>query len=90
MLHINPVGFPEIDLALRKTDLVIEQVAMNQDVRHVRVLIVRIFLSFCAVLTKAVTKRKIQNERMKEFLLLKPLIFGEILILKCCKMGENG
>ena len=52
VLHINPVGFPEIDFALRKTDLVIEQVTMNQDVRNIRGIQVRIFLSFCAVLTK--------------------------------------
>lgn len=90
VLHINPVGFPEIDFALRKTDLVIEQVTMNQDVRNIRGIQVRIFLYFCSLLSIAVTKRKIQNKRMKDFLLSKPLLFGEILILKCIKMEKNG
>jgi len=90
VLHINPVGFPELDLAIKKTDLVIEEVTMNQDVRKIRGILFKIFLSFCAVLTKAVTKRKIQNKRMADYLLSKPLIFGEILIIKCRKMKGNG
>ncbi len=85
VLHINPVGFPEIDFALRGAGLVIEEVTMNQDVRNNRGVLVRLFLDFCVLLTKAVTRQKVQNGRIKDYLLSKPLIFGEILIVKCRK-----
>ena len=89
VLHINPVGFPEIDFALRKNGFVIEEITLNQDVRKVRGLLLRIFLNICGSITKAATKWKVQDDRIKDYLLSKPLIFGEILIIKCCKRAKN-
>jgi SAM-dependent methyltransferase len=83
--HINPVGFPEIALALKKNNLIVEEITTNQCSLSLRGWITRVFLKILCGIIKYVSKAKIKDQAMREHLLSKPLLEGEILILKCRK-----
>jgi len=87
--HINPVGLPEIQSALKKHNLVIEEITSNQSTLNLRGFIIKNFLKMLCVIIKYVCKSKIKDSVMRTQLLSDHLLEGEILILKCRKESSH-
>lgn len=85
VLHINPVGFPELLFVLRRTGLELEAILTNRNVLSSRGLFLGICMVFMLVAIKLASMLKVRDSKMRHFLLSKELLLGQILILKCRK-----
>jgi SAM-dependent methyltransferase len=86
VLHINPVGLPEIDFALRQNGLEIEEITSNRDVRATKGFLTRIILNILMGVVRFITNRKVSDQRMRNLLLSDPVLTGQIIIIKCRKV----
>ncbi len=84
-LHINPVGFPQLFLALRRAGFELLETVTNRNVISARRFPVRPLLWILAFCCRIATSIKVKDSFMRKTLNSPELLMGEILILKCRK-----
>lgn len=83
--HINPIGFLELRHILARNGFVVDHVEANRYPKQASLLfhVLRLFLK-----TRGRSKVRADSAkaRVRQILLSKPLLFGEVLILRCSKL----
>jgi len=87
--HINPAGFPQILTALEKAGLHLDRLDMNRIAPAFLSLGGNIILRLFAMFIRKMTYLKEKDEYLRQFLLSPELLFGEILIIVCSKIGTK-
>jgi SAM-dependent methyltransferase len=83
--HINPVGFPQLYLALKRGGFCLESINANRNVISTRKFPARLLLWILFFCSKIITILKIKDDFMRKTLSSSELLMGEILILKCIR-----
>jgi len=89
VLHINPVGFPELNFILKRNNLEVEKVAMNKSVLFSRGFLFAVLMITLLPVVKIMTKLKVKDGFVKQYMLSKELLVGSLLVLKCKKRGSH-
>jgi SAM-dependent methyltransferase len=83
--HINPVGYPQLSVALGNAGFIIEKISTNRTSYKDRLLPVRIVLSCSAFVAKCVMHIHQRDPESLKVLFSDPIIKGENLIMHCIK-----
>lgn len=86
--HINPIGFLELRHILARSGFVVDLIEANRYPKQASMLfqVLRLFLN-----TRGWSKVRANpaKARVRQILLSKPLLFGEVLILRCSKLSGS-
>ena len=87
--HINPIGFLELRHVLARNGFVVDLIEANRYPKQASLLfqLLRLFLKTRG---RSKVRANLAKARVRQILLSKPLLFGEVLILRCSRLSENG
>lgn len=83
--HINPAGFPQLQMALYKSGFIIEKIASNRSIYEGKPLLLNLIIKILSAFTSIVTKQRERDAVLKDYFISKELLLGEIIVIKCVK-----
>jgi len=86
--HINPIGFLELRHVLARNGFVLDLIAANRYPKQASMLF-QALTFFLKTRGRSTVRANPAKARVRQILLSKPLLFGEILILRCSRLSEN-